>query len=230
MTIALLRVKNEARWIQRCIRSILPLCDQVVVFDDHSTDRTPWLAALCGDRVTIVPSPFEGLDECRDKNWLLDQHRAADWIVWIDGDEEIAIADRAKLADCMRTTTHACISLKVKYLWDRPDQMRVDGVYGDFRRQSVFRPRTERFVSGPAPGFHCGNVPRSLWVSCAYPDVSLLHYGYMDAADRVRKYEWYRTVDPNNDHEDGYRHIVIGDIFDPAVKTRHAGPLKLAPL
>jgi hypothetical protein len=57
----------------------------------------------------------------------------------------------------------------------------------------------------------------------------LIHYGYIDRAMRLAKYDFYNTLDPDNALEDRYRHIVAGDIPEvPAhITTKWAGPLKL---
>lgn len=228
--IAALRVQNEARWIERVIASVLPVASEVLVFDDHSTDRTP---SICDHmpHTTVFDSPFEGLNEARDKNYLLAkcQEQRPDWILWIDGDELLSEASVLPIMASLRSQAR-CMSFRVRYLWDRKDQVRTDGVYGDFRRQSMFRPIAGYKFDGVAPGFHCGNVPRALWSSCIYPEVDLLHLGYLDKADRIRKYEWYNKQDPGNKREDLYRHIVIGDVFPAESKFLHGGPLTLAGL
>jgi glycosyltransferase involved in cell wall biosynthesis len=66
-----LRIKNEAAHIHEVITSVLPLCGRVFVFDDNSTDDTVAICRSFGARVTVFSSPFVGLDETRDKNWLL---------------------------------------------------------------------------------------------------------------------------------------------------------------
>jgi len=234
--IGLLRVKNEARWIERSIRSIQPICESILVMDDHSTDGTPEIcSAIPG--VRVFHSPFEGLNECRDKNWLLE--RFADvckgdaWVLMIDGDEVLHSSGVEILrAACDRTDCDV-FSLRVLYLWNSEAAVRTDGVYGRFRRPSMFRPRNHRFVpSAAAAGFHCGNVPLSLQASARPLESALLHFGYMDQADRVRKYHWYRAIDGSNRNEDGYRHMVQGDLPEiPATaRLRHAGPLFLRPL
>jgi hypothetical protein len=68
--VAMLRIRNEERWIQEVIRSTFHLCDRVFVLDDHSTDQTRSLARSVDPRVTVFDSPFKGLNESRDKNWL----------------------------------------------------------------------------------------------------------------------------------------------------------------
>lgn len=236
MTFGMIRCKNEARWIRRCIESILPLCDMVYVLDDHSTDGTPQICAEI-PKTHVWNSAFEGLDESRDKNWLLEKieerRGRPDWIIAIDGDEILVESGAQVLRQSMDSTPYPCISLPVWYLWDREDQRRMDGVYGDFRRESVFRPDGSPFVStGHGGNFHCGNVPLQIRQKRAYLDAPLLHLGYLHREDRIRKLAWYREKDPNNGAEDNYRHVAQGDLPEiPAdIQLMHAGPLRLETL
>jgi glycosyltransferase involved in cell wall biosynthesis len=231
----LLRVKNEARWIDRSIRSILPVCERVIVMDDHSTDGTPDIcAAIPG--VEVLRSPFEGLDETRDKNWLLveatairPRPEADDWILMIDGDEMLAPASVPAVLAAQQTPSR-CFSLRILYLWDSESQVRMDGIYGRFARPSMFRPDGSPFLARARGGFHCGNAPMALQRVAQWLNAKLLHFGYLYREDRLRKFEWYNHQDPGNALEDGYRHVVIGDSFPAESAFLHAGPLKLAPL
>lgn len=231
--LGLLRVKNEARWIQRCLTSIAGLCSRIVVLDDHSTDGTPDLARDCGAEVLI--SPFKGLNETRDKNHLLEHARPAPggWVLMIDGDEALH-PDDAKHVYAATMGRFSCYTLRVLYLWDNESSVRVDGVYGRFTRPSLFRYRPGAKFRATRNGgnFHCGNTPNGVGISAAQCDARLLHYGYLDRADRIRKFHWYREQDPGNIQEDEYRHIAQGDIpeIPASVKLRHAGPLTLQSL
>ena len=233
--IGAMRVRNEARWIRRAVESILPLCQRVVILDDHSTDDTPDIVAAI-PRVELIRSPFAGLDEARDKNLLLDHVRAeADWVLMIDGDEILTDTEELRRAFITCSGVHPypvrrCISLRVLYAWDREDQIRVDGVYGNYRRQSAFRPGIARFHSRGGANFHCGNTPAELRSSTAYVETPLLHLGYMHKEDRVRKFAWYRECDPGNEAEDEYRHIVIGDLYAADSRFKWGGPLELRSL
>lgn len=228
--IATLRVKNESRWIRESLASLQPLCSEVHVLDDHSDDGTPEICEQLG--ATVYRSPFEGLDEVRDKNYLLDQIAPLhpDWVIMIDGDEALAPGGAAQLEREVRKPRVQALSLRVLYLWDRPDQVRTDGVYARLWRPSVFRYGTERFAGTTHGGnFHCGNAP-SRRVAAIPSAAALVHYGYMDREDRLRKYEWYNAKDPASKSEDGYRHMVIGDVFSADSRFRYAGPLQLEPL
>lgn len=231
MTIGMLRIRNEARWIERSITSILPVCDRVLVLDDHSSDGTPFLCASM-PRVEVFDSPFSGCDEVRDKNYLLDKVRIhkPDWVLAIDGDEEIRDGySRLVLAShAQPSSQQRCFMLPVWFLWDTEQQRRVDGVYRHFWRDSLFRPGEHRFepTTGTA-NFHCGNAPASVRGGSARLNAPLLHFGYLHQADRLRKYEWYNRVDPGNLLEDEYKHVVVGDVFPAESRFKHGGPLKL---
>src|SRR5579863_7170441 len=118
----MMRIKNEARWIQSVVESASKVCEHIYIMDDHSTDDT---VAICETlkNVTVYSSPFEGLDECRDKNWLLAQtlrYGCTEWILCIDGDE--LLADHEQIAEAISSRDLECYSLRVLYLWNRPDQ------------------------------------------------------------------------------------------------------------
>lgn len=211
-----MRVKNEAAYIGEALERALLFCQRALVLDDHSTDDTVAICQSFGDRVTVFPSPFTGLDEARDKNYLLREviADAPDWVLWIDGDEVLERSGPEALRrEIAANPAVAVFSLRIAYLWNDPGTVRVDGVYGSFSRPSLFRLRgqpveTLHFASSGVGGnFHCGNVPRGLVGDMRWLDTRLKHYGYLTHELRLAKYRWYTTHDPNNAAEDHYRHL-----------------------
>jgi glycosyltransferase involved in cell wall biosynthesis len=211
-----LRVKNEAPHITEVVERILPLCERVLVFDDHSTDDTAVRCHALGQRVLVIPSPFVGLDEARDKNELLRHVLELDpeWVLWIDGDELLERRGPLQLRQAAdRSRAIAAYALQIAYVWDDPEQVRVDGVYGRFARPSFFRVRGQprerlRFTTTHSGGnLHCGNVPWGLVGAAGTLSVRLKHLGYLTRAQRLAKYAWYSRVDPDNEAEDRYRHL-----------------------
>lgn len=260
----MLRIRNEGRWIAEVLESIRPLCERAFIMDDHSTDDT---AAICEtfrlgidgkEQVTVLPSPFDGLNESRDKNWLYDQiirEVEPEWILCIDGDEVL----EARGPDIIRECVKPCITLKrnvkltdgsyieepylvptadsyklqIAYMWDARDSVRVDRIYGDFWRPSLFRPfipdpdkpddmlvaREFRFkstpfghsVNGVSPNFHCSSVPQRRIHGAKLLPARLKHYGYMWRTDRIRKLDYLTSIDWKNLAEDCYRHVAQGD-------------------
>jgi hypothetical protein len=212
-----MRIKDEARWLKEVLTRALDLCSEVYVLDDHSTDETPLICQSFGSRVRLFRSPFAGLNEARDKNYLLEKLIAArpDWVLWIDGDEVLeqqgAEMLRAAVADGAGDV--AALRLRIAYLWDDRRQVRVDGLWGRFMRPSFFRLQGQpldrlKFRSTDSGGnFHCGNIPLGLVGEVRPIEVRLKHYGYLSRRQRQAKYVWYNERDPNNEREDRYRHL-----------------------
>lgn len=229
----MLRIKNEARWIREVLDSMLPLCARIFVLDDHSTDGTVEICEDLAPAVVVFRSEFEGVDEARDKNWLLARVMEAqpDWVLAIDGDEVLERGGQDALAvEMVKRPDASALTMRVMYLWNSADQVRVDGLYGRFTRGSAFRLAGQdlarvRFRStGFGGNFHCGNVPIGLRGPEVKTDIRLKHYGYIDLDMRQRKYDWYNLIDPGNKSEDCYRHMI------EIPGARHApGPTQLIP-
>lgn len=82
---AVLIARDEARCIARCLESIRPHVDRMLVLDTGSTDDTPALAAACGAEVHHRPWPD---DFSIARNHALDL-ADADWNLVLDADEWI---------------------------------------------------------------------------------------------------------------------------------------------
>ena len=73
---------NEEHNVGDCIAS-LEWCDEIVVVDSYSTDRTPEIARGCA-KVRFLQRPYRG--SASQKNWAMDQTRF-EWILIFDADE-----------------------------------------------------------------------------------------------------------------------------------------------
>jgi glycosyltransferase involved in cell wall biosynthesis len=177
------------------------------------------------------------------------------WALCLDGDEWLEPSTVPVMRETLKQTSHHAFSLPIKFLWESDlsqvntpgcRRIRVDGVYrrfADIGRPSLFRLFNAAFkfqstpwgkksgeASAQGANFHCSSIPQELLghAHLALP-VTLWHLGYNDKADRLRKYEWYNRIDPNNPAEDCYRHMVQGDIpeIHPEARLLHAGPFRV---
>lgn len=242
----MMRAKNEARWIGRVIESVKALCGEFIyVMEDRSWDDTRDVADRAG--AFVLESPFidDVFNEVRDKDWLLDFVTTAcnpDWILMLDGDEELEPSGCEKIRRVLETNPPAdCFTLRVLNLWDSVDTYRSDGVYGPMARQSLFRANSglsfKSMYEGDGSnhcGLHCSNAPGlgGGEMRLKYLKVAILHYGNMHREDRIRKYRWILTVDPHNEGEGFYEHCVQGDLpeFPRDAVLKHGGPLVLTKL
>jgi len=89
---AVLVTHNEEQRLPAALES-LRFCDDVVVVDDGSTDRTREVAERAGARV-VVNSPWPGF--AAQRNRALDEARH-DWVLTIDADERVTPALRVQI-------------------------------------------------------------------------------------------------------------------------------------
>ena len=246
----MLRVRNEARWIERVLLAALPVCERIFVMDDHSDDYTCELVRRMDNKITLINSPFVGINEARDKELLLsrvmgcvsDFHlegnpRSPFYALAIDGDEVLEDGAAEKIhASLAMADVHGihAFKLPILYAWDREDQIRVDGVYRTFARPSLFRLMNKAFrfqrtpwgakqPDGSSANFHCSSIPQELLHHAQTAPICparVLHMGYIDAELRAKKYAWYNKIDPDNHAEDSYQHVWQGDPGGPPANAR----------
>ncbi|MEI6154990.1 MAG: glycosyltransferase, partial [Deltaproteobacteria bacterium] len=86
-------VKNESECLERCLESVLPLVDEMVIVDTGSTDGTPDIARQCGAHVYSFPWND---DFSAARNFALSKVKG-EWTLVMDADEVIAQRDIDKI-------------------------------------------------------------------------------------------------------------------------------------
>lgn len=86
MISAIILTKNEEKNIEECLKS-LSWCDEKIVIDDESTDRTRDIAQKLGAKV--FPHRLSGFADQR--NYGLEKAKG-DWVLFVDSDERISQA------------------------------------------------------------------------------------------------------------------------------------------
>ncbi|MDP2860733.1 MAG: glycosyltransferase family 2 protein, partial [bacterium] len=81
-----LATKNEAENIGTCLKSVKGLADEVIVIDEHSTDKTREIAESFGVKVSL--SPHEEIFHIT-KQKAIDK-ADGDWILQLDADEAVS--------------------------------------------------------------------------------------------------------------------------------------------
>ncbi|HSH00055.1 MAG TPA: tetratricopeptide repeat protein [candidate division Zixibacteria bacterium] len=170
---ACLIVRNEEDHLRRCLASVRDVCDEIIVVDTGSEDRTIEIAREYGCRV--FEQPWEG-DFSKHRNYSLAQ-ATGDWILIIDADEELLEADQKSLKAALRQSECPIISITVYNqgersgkgmtclpsirLFRRELELRYEGIV---HNRLVFNPQTPQLR---AP-------------------IRLMHYGYDLEPEKMR--------------------------------------------
>jgi len=192
---ACLIARNEERNLLRCLKSVAPLVDEILLVDSGSTDGTCDIARQFGARVVRQ----EWLGYVGQKNAALDHAQHA-WVLSIDADEEISpelAAAIARLkADDAADAPGAPNGYQVsRIVFYRGRWIRHGDWYPD-RLVRLFR-RTEAHFTG-------GHVHEKLELRGEHPILPghLHHFTYEDAADRAERCARYAELWAQTAHEE----------------------------
>jgi glycosyltransferase involved in cell wall biosynthesis len=189
---------NEERNLSRCLKSIAPVADEILVVDSGSADLTREIARQSGARVISQ----EWLGYVGQKNFALDQS-AHPWVLSIDADEELS----PELAG-------AIARLKSDSGVDSPgapngyEVSRIVFYRGRWIRHGDWYPdRLVRLFRRAEARFGGGQVHEKLELPGAHPILPgyLHHFTYENAADRDQRCVRYAALWAQSAHEQGRR-------------------------
>jgi glycosyltransferase involved in cell wall biosynthesis len=163
-------VKNEIKNLPRCLASVKPYVDEMIVVDTGSQDRTPEMAAEYGAKVSY----FDWCDDfAAARNYAISQ-ASSDWILMLDADEELVVESEDFLD---QLTLYPNIVVYYLRLHDIPNELseRIAGNYVVrlFRNSPEIKyvGRFHEYITYQNQGLN------SNWSS--YTDqLKITHYGY----------------------------------------------------
>jgi glycosyltransferase involved in cell wall biosynthesis len=187
---AVLIVRDETRCIARCLDSVRPWVDRIVVLDTGSTDDTIAIARACGAEVSEMVWP-DSFAAARNAALALSD---ADWNLVIDADEWIESGEALR-PWCAGPARLGRVTIA------------SDGAAGNVTRNRITRllPRGVRFVGRVHEQVE-SDLPR------ADIDLTIAHDGYADA-QLARKQDRNRPLllaEIGDAPDDPYLHYQLG--------------------
>jgi glycosyltransferase involved in cell wall biosynthesis len=164
--------RNEEELIGQCLKSAAHFCDELIVVDSFSTDRTVEIARGLGARV--LQRPFEGY--IAQKQFALEQARG-EWVFSLDADEQATW----QLGSEVRTALegpHPADGYRIRRVLYHLGRYYTRGLYPDWHLR-LFRRERARF------GGHEPHASVEVGGSIAKLDAPILHFSYRDVADHV---------------------------------------------
>jgi glycosyltransferase involved in cell wall biosynthesis len=164
--------RNEEELIGQCLKSAAAFCDELIVVDSFSTDRTAEIARDLGARV--FQRPFEGY--IAQKQFALEQ-ASGEWVFSLDADEQATWELGSEVrATIERPETAA--GYRVRRVLYHLGHYYTRGLYPDWHLR-LFRRERARF------GGHEPHASVQLDGAVAKLNTPILHFSYRDIADHV---------------------------------------------
>jgi glycosyltransferase involved in cell wall biosynthesis len=188
---------NEEKNIERCIRSLKGVVDEIVIWDSFSTDQTKKLSQQLG--AVVYDAPWEGYSVAKNK---ANNAAKGDFILSIDADEELSPELRRSL-----------MKIKPSLKDDAYIFTRINNYCGTWIKHSGWYPeyKTRLFKKGDA--FWVGeiherlefiNKPNQLIVTG-----DLLHYSILSLEHHIKKMFLYGDLSAKKDFQNGVRPSII---------------------
>ncbi len=204
---ACLIVKDEERRLPDCLASVA-FCDEIIVVDSGSTDRTREIARAAG--AVVVQQPWKGF--AAQRNVALDAARG-EWALEVDADERITRALREEIVELVSNpppdVDNAVLPLRQVFLGVR---LGASALYPASRTRLFLR-RNYRHDDRRA-------VHEGLWPAgrSAYPDGDLEHILSESLRESVRDLLAYSKLEASHLQADGVKATIVGVAVRPAVK------------
>ncbi|MBI9078656.1 MAG: glycosyltransferase family 2 protein [Pseudodesulfovibrio sp.] len=169
---------NGERLLEKCLKS-LDFCDQLLVVDSESTDRTREIAEACGAHVLVRPWPGP-VDQFK----FALQHVKTTWVISLDQDEYLTDELSDSIKNRLGKSEHVAGYYVPRSSFYFNRFMKHSGWYPDY----LFRIFRHGKVEITASGAHYHFKPRGETIKLTG---DILHYPYENFRQHMEKINYY---------------------------------------
>lgn len=196
---------NEERNIEKCLQSLVPVVDEIIVIDSFSTDETK---TICSQyNVKFIEQEFLGYIE--QKNFALKQ-ASHDYIVSLDGDEALS-----------ESLQKSITNLKLNWIFNGYYSIRFNNFCGQWIKHSDWYPNKKLRVFDRRKAEWKGINPHDSIVmnnpkdKTGYLKGDILHWTYQTYSEFNSKTEHFSTIAAKAYHDLGKTAPVWKIILNP---------------
>lgn len=196
---------NEEEHLEKCLRSLLGIADEILVVDSFSTDRTK---TICEQfNVRFIQHEFEGYIEQKNHALALATHN---YILSLDGDE--ALSDKLK---------SSILKVKTNWVYDGYYFNRSNNYCGQWIRHSDWYPDRKLRLFKKNSGEWKGINPHDRYtlkkgLESGFLKGDLLHWIYRDYEEHNQKIETFSSIAAKAYFELGIKSSVWKIVYRPA--------------
>lgn len=169
-------VRDEAKTLARCLKSAQPWVGEIVVLDTGSTDDTVAIAESFGARV----HHFTWCDDFSAARNAAIAHATRDWILMLDGDEELLVEAASELEAALAAPRHGGYVLEQR-------NSRDDGGVTITPLLRLFRRRPEFRFAGRLHEDVTPAIQAAGWQVAPLAAIAIRHDGYLAAHAQAKQ-------------------------------------------
>ncbi len=198
---------NEEKNIERCIRSVEGVADEVVVVDSFSTDATEAICKKLGTR--FIQHVFKGHIE--QKNFAVTQ-TSTDYILSMDADEALSEKLKASILAVKQNPQHSAYSMN-----------RLTNYCGQWIKHGGWYPDRKTRLFKKGTGNWGGKNPHDKFLPADANDTGflqgdLLHYSYYSIEGHLDQVNKFTAIGAKSAFDSGTRSSVLKLVVKPAFK------------
>lgn len=197
--VAIAQIFNEIEKenLARFFKYLKPVVDEIVIYDDCSTDGS-YEYALQQTPYVIRGVDNDFSDEVNHRRILLAKAMSLgpDFILWLDGDEVLTSGAEKKLQKicdyCIEQDLDG-IDFHELNIWRSKTWRRTDSLYDDGWFTRLWRANKPLSFSSKKKGLHQSLIPDEIQKVDRQIQLSVLHYGFASEKSLAYKYITYRA-------------------------------------
>ncbi len=208
MLTAVILTKNEEKMIADCIESLL-FCDQILVIDDESTDRTvSIIKKMSNPKVHVRVRPLEN-DFAKQRNFGLSE-ASGEWILFIDADERVTLELQKEIQQVISQDD----DISGYFLKRRDHLFGKKMLFGETGKIQLLR------LVKKGKGEWKGRVHEEFYTKgkTSVLQNELLHYPHQNISDFLSKVNYYSTLRAEELFEKKVRSNILFIIGYPKLK------------
>jgi glycosyltransferase involved in cell wall biosynthesis len=197
----------ESGNLPRCIASLVKYCDEIIVYNDGSTDSTEdflfeW-QRVCFKQMmqcqtkeihVINAKQNDFKNELAHKQQMIELAKdiGADWILRMDADEVIEPRGVSEVRTLISDNEKTGWAFHMINLWRSPAFYRVDNGYNDVIFNRLWRVHPDLHFNVQT-GLHLTNYPVGATDKEGFTDLQIIHYGFASDEAIIAKYKMYKS-------------------------------------
>jgi len=180
----------------RFYKYIKPLVDNIVIYDDGSTDGS-YEYSINQTPYVIRGSKNDFKNEINHRQLMLEKalELSPDFILWLDADEVLSSQSKEELqnicSECINKNYDG-IAIKELNIWRSHTWRRLDSLYDQGWFNRIWKVVPGLSFQEIKPGLHQDLFPQQIKNIIKTDKISVLHYGFADEVNLSYKYLTYR--------------------------------------